>query len=84
MNLIECLIKKLCAFQNGLMELKEHIRLNSGELDHILKQSFTIDYNDFSHLEKETENIIWHILAETSMATKQTHYLWDLHFPTRQ
>lgn len=50
--------KKLCAFQNGLMELKEHIRLNSGELDRILKQSFTIDYNDFTHLEKEDVEIL--------------------------
>lgn len=60
--------KKLCAFQNGLMELKEHIRLNSGELDHILKQSFTIDYNDFSHLEKEETEILKEFLKKSGMS----------------
>lgn len=60
--------KKLCDFQNGLTELKEHIRLNSGELDRILKQSFTIDYTDFSHLEKEETEILQEFFTKCGMS----------------
>lgn len=60
--------KRLCAFRNGLLELKEHIRLGSGELERILKQSFDIDYTDFIHLEKEDIEILQDFFHKVGMS----------------
>lgn len=66
--------KKLCSIHNGIANLKEHIRLHSGELDRLLKISFESYPISYIGLQKEECVLIDDFFQNIGMSDTTAEY----------
>lgn len=67
-NTLNMRYKKLCCVKNALCDLKQRIRLNSGEIDKLISLSFKEIPDIYSYLEKSDTQIIKDFFENIGMA----------------
>ncbi len=73
-NELKLRTQKLHSFQKGICELKERIRVNTGEIDSLLRASFDEYPINYSHLEKEDTVILEDFFKNIGMSDTKTEY----------
>ncbi len=66
--------KKLCTIQQGIHNLKERIRLHSGEIDRLIALSFSEYPINYKYLEKDECEIIDDFFANLGMSDTDAEY----------
>ena len=66
--------KKLQSIQKSITELKERIRMGGGEIDRLLRLSFSEYPINYNHLEKEDIEILSDFFANIGLSDTKTEY----------
>lgn len=73
-NELKLRTQRLYGFQKGICELKERIRANTGEIDALIRTSFSEYPINYSHLEKEDVLILEDFFKNIGMSDTKAEY----------
>lgn len=66
--------KKLLCFKDSVSMLKDRIRLSGGELERIIKESFSEYPVNYDYLEKSDSEILENLFSEIALSDKESAY----------